>query len=58
MTRPNTLQKKAPPVTDYSYSDCDYDSHLHYFKNRKETIEHVKKNAYDSIAGKYKFVKI
>ena len=37
---------------DFGCSDCECESHLYYFKNRKEAIENVKA-AYDSIAMPY-----
>lgn len=43
------LNEKNEYVQDFGCSDCDCESHLFYFKNRKEAIEEVI-NAYDSIA--------
>ena len=43
------LSEKNEYVKDFGCSDCDCESHLFYFKNRKEAIEEVI-NAYDSIA--------
>ena len=50
------IHSKAEGVKDFGCSDCDCNSHLYYFKNRKEAIECVK-NAYDSIAMEYDFFK-
>ena len=36
-------------INGFGCSDCDCNSHLYYFKNKKEAIEEVI-NAYDSIA--------
>lgn len=43
------LVKKNKYIKDFGCSDCDCESHLFYFKNKKEAIEEVK-NAYNSIA--------
>ena len=51
------LNSEAFGVKNFGCSDCDCDSHLYYFKNRREAIEQVK-NAYDSIAMDCKFFKI
>ncbi len=51
------LCKKTGSITDFGCSDCNCNSHLYYFKNRKEAIEQVK-NAYDSIAMDFKIFKI
>ncbi|MBE6495830.1 MAG: GIY-YIG nuclease family protein [Methanobrevibacter thaueri] len=50
------LKTRAIGVKNFGCSDCDCESHLYYFKNRREAIEQVK-NAYDSIAMDYKFFK-
>lgn len=36
-------------IKDFGCSDCDCESHLYYFKSKKEAIEEVK-NVYNSIA--------
>jgi Uri superfamily endonuclease len=36
-------------IQDFGCSDCECESHLYYYKNKKEAIEEVK-NAYHSIA--------
>ena len=51
------LAAKTNGVKDFGCSDCECESHLYYFKNRKEAIENVE-NAYDSIAMDYKFFRI
>ena len=43
------LSKQTNGIKDFGCSDCKCESHLYYFKNRKEAIENVL-NAYDSIA--------
>mgnify|MGYP002524245734 CR=1 FL=1 len=43
------LVKNNKYIKDFGCSDCDCESHLFYFKNKKEAIEEVK-NAYNSIA--------
>ena len=44
-------------IKGFGCSDCDCESHLYFFKNRKEAIECVE-NAYDSIACGHEFFKI
>ena len=51
------LATKTIGIKDFGCSDCECESHLYYFKNRKEAIENVE-NAYNSIAMEYKFFKI
>ena len=51
------LTTKTNGIKDFGCSDCNCESHLYYFKNRKEAIENVE-NAYNSIAMEYKFFKI
>lgn len=51
------LSTKAPSISAFGCSDCDCESHLYYFKNKREAIEHVK-NAYDSIAMPYRNFRI
>lgn len=51
------LSLKAKGIEDFGCSDCMCESHLYYFKNRNEAIEHVQ-NAYDSIAIDYDFFNI
>ena len=48
------ISQKNEGVASFGCSDCQCESHLYYFENRKEAIECVK-NAYDSIAMEYKF---
>ena len=48
------ISQKSEGVANFGCSDCQCESHLYYFENRKEAIECVK-NAYDSIAMEYKF---
>jgi Uri superfamily endonuclease len=51
------ISKKATGIKGFGCSDCDCESHLYYFKNRKDAIECVE-NAYDSIAIKFKYFRI
>ena len=51
------LKTHAVGIKNFGCSDCSCESHLYYFKNRSEAIEHVK-NAYDSIAIECDFFKI
>ena len=51
------ISKKATCTQGFGCSDCECESHLYYFKNRKEAIECVE-NAYDSIAMEFKYFKI
>lgn len=51
------LEAQTSHINDFGCSDCDCNSHLYYFKNRKEAIEQVQ-NAYDSIAMDYITLKI
>ena len=51
------MSTRTNSIRDFGCSDCDCESHLYYFKNRKEAIEHVKR-AYDSIAMPYKYFRI
>ncbi|WP_407422544.1 GIY-YIG nuclease family protein [Methanobrevibacter sp.] len=43
------LSKRNDYIQDFGCSDCECNSHLYYFKNRKEAIDEVI-NAYNSIA--------
>ena len=51
------MSTRTNSIRDFGCSDCDCESHLYYFKNRKEAIEQVK-NAYDSIAMDYDFFRL
>ena len=51
------ISGKTTSIRDFGCSDCECESHLYYFKNRKEAIEQVK-NAYDSIAMDYDFFRL
>lgn len=42
------LSKNSKSIKDFGCSDCECESHLYYFKNKKEAIEEVIK-AYNSI---------
>ena len=53
----NEISSKSEGIDDFGCSDCECESHLYYFKNKKEAIECIK-NAYDSIAMEYEFLKI
>ena len=46
------LSKRSEGIERFGCSDCNCESHLYYFKTKKEAIEQVK-NAYDSIAMNY-----
>lgn len=50
------ISKKAGGIEGFGCSDCDCESHLYYFKTKKEAIECVR-DAYDSIAMDYRFLK-
>lgn len=47
------LAKNNESIEDFGCSDCKCESHLYYFKNKKEAIEEVK-NAYSSIACQFR----
>lgn len=49
----NELSKNRDYIQDFGCSDCECNSHLYYFKNKKEAIEDVI-NAYNSIACPFK----
>ena len=51
------ISNQTKGIEGFGCSDCECDSHLYYFKNRKDAIECVCK-AYDSIAMKYELFKI
>ena len=51
------ISTEAERIRDFGCSDCKCESHLYYFKNRKEAIESVE-NAYKSIAMDFKYFKI
>lgn len=51
------LASKACGIPNFGCSDCKCESHLYFFKTKKEAIECVKE-AYDSIAVDYQFFKI
>ena len=51
------ISTKAAGIQGFGCSDCDCESHLYYFKNKKEAIECVE-NAYDSIAMEFKYFRI
>ena len=51
------LAERADGTQGFGCSDCNCESHLYYFENRKEAIENVK-NAYDSIAMECKHFRI
>ena len=50
------LSHTTEGITDFGCSDCDCESHLYFFKNRKDAIESVE-NAYNSIAMEFKYLK-
>lgn len=49
------LSKQSSGIRDFGCSDCDCESHLYYFKNRKCAIESVE-NAYNSIAMEFRYL--
>ena len=51
------LSRQTDGINNFGCSDCHCESHLYYFKNRKEAIENVL-NAYDSIAMECMFFRI
>jgi len=51
----NHISNQTESIKDFGCSDCDCESHLHYFKNRNEAIECVK-DAYNSIAMDFKIL--
>ncbi|WP_405267624.1 DUF123 domain-containing protein [Methanobrevibacter sp.] len=51
------ISNNSVGIKNFGCSDCSCESHLYYFKNRKEAIECVL-NAYDSIAMECKFFRI
>lgn len=51
------ISSKTSNIEGFGCSDCECDSHLYYFKNKKEAIETVIE-AYDSIAMEYQFFRI
>ncbi len=53
----NNLSKKTRGIKDFGCSDCTCESHLYYFKNRKDAIENVE-NAYNSIASEFEYFRI
>ncbi len=50
------ISLKSEGIEDFGCSDCECESHLYYFKNKKEAIETVE-NAYNSIAMDFKYFK-
>ena len=50
------ISLKSEGIEDFGCSDCECESHLYYFKNKKEAIETVE-NAYNSIAMEFKYFK-
>ena len=51
-----SISQKSEGIKDFGCSDCECESHLYYFKNKKEAIETVE-NAYNSIAMDFKYFK-
>lgn len=47
------ISTKAEGIKDFGCSDCECESHLYYFENKKEAIKCVE-SAYDSIDMEYK----
>lgn len=50
------IASKTSGIRNFGCSDCDCESHLYYFKTKKEAIECVK-DAYDSIAMDFEILK-
>lgn len=50
------ISKKTDGIKGFGCSDCECESHLYYFKTKKEAIECVE-NAYKSIAMEFKYFK-
>lgn len=50
------IASKTSGIRYFGCSDCDCESHLYYFKTKKEAIECVK-DAYDSIAMDFEILK-
>lgn len=48
------ISTQSEGIKDFGCSDCECESHLYYFKTKKEAIECVE-NAYDSIGMKYEY---
>lgn len=48
------ISTQSEGIKDFGCSDCECESHLYYFKNKKEAIECVE-SAYDSIDMKYEY---
>ena len=48
------ISKNSEGIPDFGCSDCECESHLYYFKNKKEAVECVE-SAYDSIEMKYEY---
>ena len=51
------LSTKTIGIEGFGCSDCKCESHLYYFKNRKDAIENVE-SAYNSIAMEFKYFSI
>lgn len=51
------MSKQTSGIKGFGCSDCDCESHLYYFKNRKEAIENVE-SAFDSIAMEFEYFRI
>ena len=51
------LASKSVGIEEFGCSDCACESHLYYFKSKKEAIESVKE-AYDSIAMNYELINV
>ena len=51
------ISKRNAGINNFGCSDCDCESHLYYFKNRKDAIENVE-SAYNSIAVECKHFRI
>ncbi|MEE0936384.1 MAG: GIY-YIG nuclease family protein [Methanobrevibacter sp.] len=48
------ISTQAEGIKDFGCSDCECESHLYYFKTKKEAVECVE-SAYDSINMKYEY---
>ena len=48
------ISDKSEGIEDFGCSDCECESHLYYFENKKEAIKCIE-NAYKSMNMKYEY---
>lgn len=48
------ISDKSEGIEDFGCSDCECESHLYYFENKKEAIKCIE-NAYESMNMKYEY---